>query len=131
MQTPNKTMPTPVPGQFYSAEVFARLVQRCKETPVTDLHQRWLLLEAAHVLGQTRLSPHLQVHGFMLALAWETRAVREVLGQVFRLALVPLGHLLGRLPLGNSGRANISAFQVMQPSPDFLKVIDEARSPRA
>jgi hypothetical protein len=83
------------------------------------------------VVGQTRLGSHLQVHGLMLALAWETRAAREVLGQIFRIALVPLGHLLGRLPLGNSGRANISAFQVMQPSPAILQVIVESRAPKA
>jgi hypothetical protein len=131
MTTPNQSTLKPVPGQFYGAEVFARLVQRFKETPATDVHQRWLLLEAAHVVGQTRLGPHWQVHGLMLALAWQTRVPREMLGQLFRLALVPMGHLAGRLPMGNSGRANISAFQAMQPSPEILQVIVEARSPKS
>jgi hypothetical protein len=128
MKAQYKTMPMPVSSQFYSAEVFAGLMQRFKETPATDLHQRWLLLEAAHVVGQTHLGSHWRVHGLMLALAWETRAAQEVLGQLFRLALIPLGHLLRRLPMGNSGRANISAFQAMQPSPEILRVIVESRS---
>jgi hypothetical protein len=33
--------------------------------------------------------------------------------------------------MGNSGRANISAFQAMQPSPEILQVIVEARSPKS
>ena len=41
----------------------------------------------------------------MLALAARERDVRETAGQLFRILLVPLGHLSGRLPLGNPGRA--------------------------
>jgi hypothetical protein len=59
----------------------------------------------------------------MLALAWETRDSREVLGQLFRLLLVPLGHLTGRLPLGNSGRSDISAFQTMPIRKDIAELI--------
>ncbi|HEY4547472.1 MAG TPA: DUF3703 domain-containing protein [Pedomonas sp.] len=44
----------------------------------------------------------------MLSLALKTGNRREVAGQVLRLALAPLGALTGRLPWGNSGRANVS-----------------------
>lgn len=64
----------------------------------------------------------------MLLLAWEKRMPKEVLGQLFRLALVPLGYLLKRLPIGNSGRADISAFKAMAPSTEILQVIAAAKS---
>ena len=106
--------------------IFDNLLARYRATPTDQLAQRWLLLEAAHVVGQTSISPHVQSHTAMLGLAWETGAWAEVGGQLFRLMLVPLGHLFGRLPLGNSGRSNISAFTPMQPSPDLLRVISES-----
>ena len=41
----------------------------------------------------------------------------EAFGQITRLALAPLGHVLGRTPWGNSGRATESKF-ARAPSPD-------------
>src|SRR3546814_19744266 len=35
---------------------------------------------------------------------------REAAGQATRLFLIPLGSFTGRLPIGNSGRAHVSAF---------------------
>ncbi|MCW5649076.1 MAG: DUF3703 domain-containing protein [Ramlibacter sp.] len=75
--------------------------------------QRWPWLEAAHVVGQASLPLHFRVHAAMLALAWQTRDVREVVGQLARLALLVPGHLLQRLPSGNPGRARVSAFAPM------------------
>ena len=89
---------------------------------------KWQLLEAAHVVGQTQLKPHLQTHALMLTLAWQTGEPKEVMGQLFRLVLVPIGHLFGRLPLGNPGRSNVSAFRAMSVRPDLLAVIQSARN---
>lgn len=113
-----------------NAEVFDHLLARYGALPTDPLPQRWLLLEAAHVVGQTRIGPHLRSHMAMLGLAWETGDRAEIGGQLFRLALVPLGHLLRRLPHGNSGRAHISAFQPMQPSSEILQVISQSRQKR-
>lgn len=90
--------------------------------------QRWLWLEAAHVVGQTRLSLHWQSHRHMLAYARELGDRREVAGQWLRLALVPLGHLLQRLPIGNTGRAAVSALQPMQPPIAVQRLVDAAVS---
>lgn len=49
-------------------------------------------------------------------------------GQLFRIALVPLGHLTDRLPLGNPGKAGVSAFESMLVSPDILQLISDARN---
>lgn len=80
-------------------------------------------LERADVLGQRDFSAHLRVHGWMLRVGWETGDWREVVGQLMRLALVPLGHLVGRLPIGNTGGANVSAFAPMAIPPDLKRLL--------
>lgn len=78
-----------------------------------DLAAAFRALEQAHVLGQRDLATHLQVHLGMLHIGALRRDARELLGQLGRLALVPVGHLTGRLPLGNTGGADVSAFRSM------------------
>ena len=43
---------------------------------------------------------------------------------MMRIALVPVGHLLGRLPVGNTGGANFSAFKPMDIPPDLERLIE-------
>ncbi len=119
--------PTDAASPAIGNDVFEHLLLRARQTPIGNGEQRWHLLEAAHIVGQTRFGPHLKVHLAMLALAWELKDLPEVAGQVFRIALVPLGHLIGRLPIGNPGRANVSAFKPMQPSTEVLHTISESR----
>lgn len=104
----------------------AQLIQGAKAAASTE--QAWLYLEAAHVVGQLHPKPHLQTHAQMLNLSLRTRDWPEAAGQVLRLALVPLGHLSGRLPLGNPGRSTVSAFQPLPVRPELAELIDRARS---
>ncbi|MBL0919892.1 MAG: DUF3703 domain-containing protein [Hydrogenophaga sp.] len=117
-------MPTPHDATRLQA-VFDELIQQSARAP--DARQAWLYLEAAHVVGQLRLRPHVRSHWHMLRLAARTGDAPEVLGQLFRLALVPLGHLSGRLPIGNPGRANVSAFEPMAVRPELGGLIEQAR----
>jgi hypothetical protein len=113
----------------YSAEVQAYLKARTDK----DFARAWQFLERAHILSQSVLRLHLHVHVLMLAFATSRQEWREAWGQALRLMLVPLGALLGRLPLGNTGRASVSAF-VSMPIPDdlqrFLNPSLQARSRR-
>ncbi len=88
--------------------------------------RRWLWLEAAHVLGQPSMALHWRSHTTMLRYAIQQRDLGEVQGQLLRLALVPLGHWLSRLPAGNVGRAYVSAFRPMAPDPALQALIGEA-----
>ena len=63
----------------------------------------------------------------MLRLALRTRDLREALGQIFRLSLVPFGHLLGRLPIGNPGTADVSAFSTQEIPHSLRKLIANAK----
>jgi hypothetical protein len=84
-------------------------------------------LERAHVLGQRDLGRHWRVRVTMLRAAWALRDGRELRGQLLRLSLVPLGHLFGRLPLGNTGRSNVSAFVPMDVPADLKRLLDDGR----
>ena len=119
-----RTEPTPLQG--FDPVIYARLLARFEALPATASRERWLLLEAAHVVGQTRFGPHLETHWLMLGQAWRHRDAGEMAGQAFRLLLVPLGHLTGRLPIGNPGRANVSAFRPMAVRADIAEAIAQA-----
>jgi hypothetical protein len=90
-----------------------------------DLQGAFGLLERAHVLGQSQLGRHWTVHVWMLRVGWRLGDLREVAGQLLRLALTPLGHLTGRLPVGNTGRANVSAFASLPVPPDLQKLLQD------
>ncbi|GGD64914.1 DUF3703 domain-containing protein [Erythrobacter arachoides] len=84
----------------------------------------WHHLERAHIVAQTLLWPHCLSHWKMLGLAVRQRDWREANGQVARLALAPLGNLTGRLPTGNTGRNDVSAFARMEIPSDLRAVMD-------
>lgn len=104
--------------------VYARLVRGYADTAAGGhaLAAQWTWLEAAHVVGQHDVGMHFDSHRRMLALARDTRDWKEVAGQVVRLALLPLGHLLRRIPTGNIGRATVPITREMQP-PDTVQVL--------
>ena len=91
-----------------------------------DMKAAFATLERAHVLGQTSFVPHLRVHWQMLRVGWSTGNRREVTGQLMRIALVPVGHLLGRLPVGNTGGSNVSAFKPMAIAPELKQLFEDS-----
>ena len=84
-----------------------------------DSARAWRALERAHIVSQPYLGPHLASHWAMLRFAFRERDAKEAAGQIFRLALAPLGAISGRIPVGNTGRANVSAFQPMEVPQDL------------
>ncbi len=95
-----------------------------RATNTGQIEQAWRHLERAHVVAQTQFAPHMQSHWKMLLLAVRMRDGREACGQLVRLALAPLGNLTGRLPIGNTGRSNVSAFAEMNIPPDLSAILD-------
>jgi hypothetical protein len=91
---------------------------------VEDAGAALRMLERAHILGQQEIIPHLKTHLWMLRAAWASKDTREICGQVFRLFLTPIGHLTGRLPAGNTGRSNVSAFLPMSIPADMAHFFD-------
>lgn len=103
----------------------AAMAEAGRHRAMGDAKSAFAALERAHVLGQLDFVPHLRVHWRMLGVGWSAGDWREVTGQVMRIALVPIGHLVGRLPVGNTGGANVSAFKPMPISPELERLIEE------
>ena len=103
----------------------AAMAEAGQHRAMGDAESAFAALERAHVLGQLEFVPHLRVHWQMLRVGWSAGEWREVTGQVMRIALVPVGHLFGRLPIGNTGRANVSAFKPMAIPPELKRLIEE------
>ena len=87
---------------------------------IGEVAAAWRHLERAHILAQPRLWLHMGSQTTMFAFAFSRRDIREMSGQLLRVALVPIGALTGRLLVGNTGRARISAFAPM-PVPEDLQ----------
>ncbi len=106
----------------------AALSESGQQFAAGDAAAALLSLERAHVLGQRDFGPHLGVHLRMLRVAVALRDWHEVRGQLLRIALVPFGHLLGRLPRGNTGASNVSAFAPMTIPPALERLLDNKES---
>lgn len=87
-----------------------------------DLDGCFRLLERAHILGQPYVVPHTVSHWLMLKVGWRRGDRREVGGQLLRLAAGGLLSLIGWLPEGNTGGANVSPVKPM-PLPADLAVL--------
>lgn len=92
-----------------------------------DTEAAWQLLEDAHILSQPWVRPHLRVHLAMLSLGWSQRDRAEVVGQVARLIVAGPGSALGRYPVGNTGRANVSAIEPMPIRSDLASILEDAK----
>lgn len=107
---------------------YSYLMQGFASSQQEETETRWAWLAAAHIVGQHDFSLHWQSHVAMLRFALELKDGAEAAGQLLRLALVPLGHLLGRLPTGNIGRATVSAFKPMALDQPLRQLILEAQA---
>jgi Protein of unknown function (DUF3703) len=104
--------------QACKAELHKGLVARRQQ----QWQHAWLHLERAHILGQQHFVLHLQSHWQMLKLAAAQADWHEIRGQCLRLLFTPLGHLTGRLPLGNPGSSRYPMLQ-SQPVPEDLRLL--------
>lgn len=95
---------------------FEHLLAQFQASSAEPAHQRWRYLEAAHVIGHNRIDLHWRAHWHMLGYARALGDKEEARGQIGHLAMVPIGHLVRRVPQGNTGRALVPAMQNMMPS---------------
>lgn len=84
-----------------------------------DLTSAFHHLERAHVLGQPWAGAHSWTHWMMLQVGWRQRDWGEVRGQLLRLAAGGLLSWLGRLPVGNTGGADVHPEKPMPLPPDL------------
>lgn len=88
----------------------------------SDVQGAWHYLERAHIISQIKLPLHVHSHFEMLKFAVALRDGKEVTGQILRIVLAPLGSALGRIPIGNTGRSNVSPFKPMPMPSDLINL---------
>ena len=109
---------------FAARRVIAAEMAACRSAiEAGDDDRAWHHLERVHIVSQSYLGPHLSSHGAMMGFAIRRRDWSEVLGQMVRIILAPLGSLTGRLPVGNTGRSNVSAFAPMPIPSDLAEAL--------
>lgn len=91
----------------------AEVEAACRAMTRGDDDQAFAHLERAHILGQLRFADHVISHIWMLRFAWARQDGRELRGQALRILATVPGHLVGWLPIGNTGGANVSPFMPM------------------
>ena len=83
-------------------------------------------LERAHILSQSHTLQHVYIHLRMLMLAASVGDWREVLGQVSRVLAAALFSRIW-VPVGNTGRARVSALKPMPVPEDLRTVLENSR----
>lgn len=102
------------------AQAFAE-GRRALERNDTDAAYAWL--ERAHILSQRMPLRHAGSHWLMLRAGWQARDWREVAGQLPRILAALLFSRIW-VPLGNTGRAQVSAFQPMPLSDELKRLLE-------
>lgn len=87
-----------------------------------DFETAFRHLERAHVLAQRQTGRHAFVHGRMLVAGLRRGDLREVVGQVPRIAASILFSRLW-VPRGNTGRARVGAFKPMPVPADLRHLV--------
>lgn len=101
-------------------EAFFRARKALNEEAATEAFP-WL--ERAHILSQRMLVLHAQSHWLMLRAGWQLRDFREVLSQVPRIMAALLFSKIW-VPLGNTGRASVSAFAPIPLSQELQRLLE-------
>ncbi|WP_312304924.1 DUF3703 domain-containing protein [Pulveribacter sp.] len=121
-----KNLPGSAAGRQRQDAAYEHLLAAFAASSAEPPAQRWHYLEAAHVLGQNRFTLHWRAHWHMLRYARQLDDAFETRGQLARLALTVVGHVVRRLPQGNTGRAIVPALQSMVPSAPVRERIAQA-----
>jgi hypothetical protein len=91
-----------------------------------SFHGAWKHLERAHVIGQAYPYEHSYVHWKMLQFGFKIKNTREILGQIPRLLVGGVKSFVGKIPVGNTGGANIPPLKSMPIEKDILAMFEQA-----
>ena len=87
-----------------------------------NLQQCWHHLERAHIIGQRYPLQHSYVHWKMLQFGIKLKSTKEVFGQITRLVFGGVKSFVGKVPIGNTGGANVPPLKPME-IPFDLKIL--------
>jgi len=86
----------------------------------------WSHLERAHILAQPYPYEHTYVHWKMLCFDVKIKNTKEVIGQLSRLLFGGVKSFVGKVPIGNTGGANVPPLESMEIPQDLLVIINKS-----
>ena len=109
---------------FYRQE----LLQAKNELDKKHYQQCWRHLERAHILGQPYPVAHTAVHFKMLKFGIKLKNSKEIIGQIPRLLFGGVKSFVGKIPVGNTGRANVPPLKPMEIPEDLATIINKTKT---
>jgi hypothetical protein len=94
-----------------------------KSLTANELQQAWHHLERAHILGQAYPKEHSYVHWKMLQFGFQIKNWSEIRGQILRLIFGGVKSFVGKVPVGNTGGANVPPLQPMEIPNDLKQIL--------
>lgn len=89
-----------------------------------NLPQAWYHLERAHILGQAYPKEHSYVHWKMLLFGFQIKNWTEIRGQILRLFFGGVKSFVGKIPVGNTGGANVPPLLPMEIPGDLKHILN-------
>ncbi len=87
----------------------------------------WRHLERAHILGQAYPVEHTIAHWKMIRFGIAIKNRREVIGQIPRLLVGGVKSFVGKIPVGNTGGANVPPLTPMEIPEDLNEILRRFR----
>lgn len=104
---------------FYQSEL-----EKAKTLLVSGkLQECWQHYERAHILGQRYPLQHSYVHWQMLKFGFRIKSPKEVFGQIPRLIFGGVKSFVGKVPVGNTGGANVPPLKPMEIPDDLQEIL--------
>lgn len=93
-----------------------------------ELQKSWYHLERAHILGQPYPVAHTAVHCKMLKFGIKIKNGKEIIGQLPRLIFGGIKSFVGKIPVGNTGGANVPPLKPMEIPEDLTSIINNTKT---
>lgn len=102
-----------------------------KELVTGNLSIAWRHLERAHILGQPWPREHNHVHWLMLKFGILIKDKNEIMGQIPRLLIGGVKSFVGKIPIGNTGGANVPPLKPMEIPNDLALLLNKYKNNRS
>lgn len=109
--------------KYYNLE----LEEYQKSLKIGNFQLSWKHLERAHIIGQAYPLEHTYVHWEMLKFGIKIKNTKEIFGQIPRLLVSGIKSFVGKIPVGNTGGANIPPLKSLPIGDDILAMFKQAR----
>lgn len=93
---------------------------------MNDLQLAWRHLEKAHVIGQAYPFEHSYVHWKMFLFGIKIKDGKEIVGQIPRLLVGGVKSFVGKIPVGNTGGANIPPLKPLPIEEEIVEIFRKA-----